>query len=578
MRHLLQALLLACILPLGLQAQPMTAWAKRFSVSTPILSFGKNLNAIAMDSDEAGNLYILGFHRASLLLDSLPISAPYSGAQTGFLLKMDPEGQVIWQRQLTMGSMKALVVRDGWVYVGGEIASAEFGLLSIQRDETGAITTLFAQGNRDGFVAKYSTEGELSWARPYGGIDSENLEKGDLLNALAVDAQGRIFITGSFHKSISFGNGLSFSEPSDRGQTFYLAMLSPEGEAIWARRIDSPLPTDAGNATGASLALSPDGRPAVAIAYSGGGLLLDGEVVFNNNPQGDRGCLLVQYDAQGERQWRLNIKPEQGLIAPFGLEADAQGRLYLGFSHERQVLVGENAQLHYIQTEDNLLKTGLVCLEADGEVRWAQTYFCSNGALSVQPNGQLFLAAVAFRNTVALSESLSLQFEGAGATSLWARFSPDGELVWAHQPQPLEAAPFSTNHNILAGPAGAVYATANFNQTLDFGNGWTLTNGYNSSNFDALYLIKLDDATTPSRQAEALPFRVFPNPAYGSVSVELPAPLLLSAYNLQGQRLAQWALPAGSSTLDLNDLPAGLIVLAGQHGQHRLVQRVQLFR
>lgn len=574
-------LFLACLLivPAVAFAQPEVVWAQRYAVDAPIFSFGKNLNIVAMDTDGADNLYLLGFHRSNLQLQGGTINTPYNGAQTGFLQKLTADGEVAWYRRLTMGDMRALKVKAGKVYVGGEIASAEYGPLQIQRDATGATQTLFAEGYRDAFVAQFDTTGTLGWARAYGGADSEFFEKGDRLNALDVDAAGAIYITGSYHRDMDFGGGIVFSEPSDRGKTFYLARLAPEGALDWAEQIQSPLPIDGGNAEGLGLALSPGGDPIVAIAYSAGGLLLDGEILMNDNQSGDDGCLLVKYDAQGNREWYRNIEPQEGLIVPFGLEADENGRIYLGFSHEQQVLIEETETLAYFQPEDDLLKTALLCWDEDGELIWGNTLFCSNGAMEVHPDGNIYLSAAAFRAEVALSESSALEFATGGSVSLWARFLPDGTLSWAHQPDLLSDPPFSTNHNIAVDGAGRAYASANFNQPLGFGDGWTLSTGYDSPDFDALYLIQLDDSNISTVTDPPISsLQVFPNPARTAIQVELPGTGQLQLFSLTGQPVWGSSHAGGWQAFSLPALPAGIYLLRAQLGTEQLWARIAIGR
>ena len=576
MRHLLPFTFLLFSFISWTCAQPGIGWAKRFSVETPIFSFGKNLNIVAMDTDEAGDLYLLGFHRSDIASDDMTINPPYNGAQTGFLQKMSPDGDLIWYRRLTMGDMRDLEVKAGKVYVGGEIAPAEYGPLQVQRDSAGATQTLFSEGYRDAFLAKYDTTGTLEWARAYGGADSEFFEKGDRLNALAVNDAGSIYITGSYHRDMDFGGEVIFTEPSDRGKTFYLARLTADGDLNWAEQIQSPLPIDGGNAEGLGLALSGD-APVVAIAYSAGGLFLDGEILMNDNQAGDDGCLLAKYSTQGNLQWYRNIEPQEGLIVPFGLESDENGRIYLGFSHEQQVLIEETSSLQYYQDEDDLLKTALLSWDEDGNLLWGKTFFCSNGAMDVHPDGNIYLSAAAFRSEVALSGSTALSFTVGGSVSLWARFLPDGQLSWAHQPTLLEDPPFSTNHNMLVDEAGRAYASANFNQPLSFGDGWSVTTGYETSDFDALYLVQLDDSNISAvQELTPEPLTVFPNPAGNILNIDLPGEGQLQLYSSMGQQVWQGVHSGGLQAFSIPVLPAGIYWLKGYAKGDQFVARIAI--
>jgi len=569
---------LLLLAPALLWAQPEATRGQRFAVSQPIFSFGKNLKFAEMETDPEGNLYLLGFHRAKLRLGEDTISAPYDGAQTSFLMKMDAAGQLLWQRQLTMGDMKALAYRDGFLYVGGEIATAEYGPLKLQQNAAGTTQTLLGQGNRDAFVAKYNAGGELLWARRFGGPDSEDLSKGDHLNDLAVDSQGRIYVCGSYNRRFQLSANWVLEKASDRGKTFYLAALDEAGNALWATELDSPLPTDGGNAEGLSLTLNAEEAPAVAVAYSAGGLLLDGEILLNDNQNGDQGALLLQYDAAGNWQWHLNVEPQEGLILPFGLEAGPEGSLYLAFSHEQQVLMGESRELQYFQEEDGLLKTGLAKVGESGNLDWGHTYFFSDADLDLHLEDGLFLIGAAFRPEVQFPGGSSLSFEGAGSTSLWARIRTDGTLGWAGKPEPVGAAPFSTNHSICADADGATYLSANFNRSLQFAPDIVLDNGYNSPDFDALYLVKLASTEVRAAAGPAVqPLRLFPNPSAGDVSVHLPSTLSLELRNAQGQLLWRQQLPAGHQQLSLAPVPSGVYWLLG-YGEQAVYRARLLLR
>ncbi len=551
---------------LSAQAQPDALWGHRFSVSDPIFSFGKNLKFNDIATDDNGHLYLLGFHRAALLLNGDTISSPYDGAQTGFLMKMTTEGELQWYRRLTMGNMKAVQWQNGTVYVAGEIAPAEFGPLRIQSGADNSTITLLGEGNSDIFLARYDEAGTLLSTARFGGPDSDNLAKGDLVQDMIVDANGQLYFCGSYHRDFSLGDGLSLTEPSNRGKTFYLAALNEDLSPRWLQRIDSPLPTDGGNAEGLALALSGN-RVSVALGYSAGGIILDDEVLLNDNQQGDRGCLLIQYDQNGNRQWFRNLEPEEGLIIPFALEASEDGQLYLGFSHEQQVLIDEAHTLEYLEAEDELLKTGIVSFSNEGEFQWGKAFFFSDADLDLGgTTGDLFFSGATFRTSVAFSSGYSLDFDGPGSTSLWGRLGADGSLRWADKPETPADPPFSTSHQSCADDDAHIYISANFNEDLLFRPDIALDNGYGSDDFDALYLVRVNNTDlTPAREAERVEaLKAFPNPTAGETTLEVPAPTLLQLWSSRGELLQQHQAQPGLFRLSLQGVPAGIYTLTGK--------------
>lgn len=122
---------------------------------------------------------------------------------------------------------------------------------------------------------------------------------------------------------------------------------------------------------------------------------------------------------------------------------------------------------------------------------------------------------------------------------------------------------------------GRAYASANFNQPLAFGSGWSLTTGYDSPDFDALYLIQIDDSNISSVFSPVhQPLRAFPNPAAGSLSVELPGQGQLQLLSSTGQRVWAVAHAGGLQYFTLPALPAGLYLLQGQTRQQRYLARI----
>jgi hypothetical protein len=573
-------LLCALACATSLNAQPASLLARRLAVSDPIVSFGKNIDVASMAADETGNLYLLGFHRADLLLDGELLSLPYSEVQTGFLLKIDAQGTPLWYRQLTMGAMKKVAYRDGYVYVGGEVFPSEFGPLVIQQGEPGTgIVTLFANGNRDGFVAKYDDEGQLAWARTYGGMDWLGLEQGEHLNDLAVGHEGTIYITGSYNRHINFIPAGAFVEASNRDKNFFIAALDPQGEPLWADTFDSAVPGNNGNSEGGAIAVAPDGSVYAALNYNVGGVLLN-QASVTNTYGGQAGGLLLKYSPQGVRQWHRNIEPRSGLFEAFGLQTDAEGQVYFGFGHVGPALLGGQFETRFFQPDDGILKSALARFTADGQCLWGHSFFCTDPAMAIAPDGSAYFAAALFRNEIALAEDFRLQAPGPHTASLWFKLDPQGHAQWGKLPDNIGQPMSNTNHSIVLDAEQYIYATATFNHPMDFGNGWMLETGYDSPNFDALYWLKLDNTgpTAAPPTPQALPLRLFPNPAQDYVHLQLPEDAAVELWTMQGQLLSRRPLPAGSPMLPLEGLPTGTYLVRAVAGQQVYVGKLAVGR
>jgi len=142
-----------------------------------------------------------------------------------------------------------LVDPDGGMILAGTfIGSADFD----PGPEAGALTSL---GGADGFIARYTPNGSLVWARRFGG------DRDERVSALARDAAGNIYLGGGFEGSTAFefaGIGLVLN--SLGGEDGFVAKFSPGGSLLWARRFGG-----GGSDRVAALAVSPAGN-----AYAGG--------------------------------------------------------------------------------------------------------------------------------------------------------------------------------------------------------------------------------------------------------------------------------------------------------------------
>ncbi len=93
-------------------------------------------------------------------------------------------------------------------------------------------TVLTKVGGGDAFLAKYTPDGSLLWAKRAGG---PSYQKG---SGVAVDAHGNILMTGGFLDSITFAAG----EPKQTvltavdGGDIFLAQYAPDGSLLWVKQ------------------------------------------------------------------------------------------------------------------------------------------------------------------------------------------------------------------------------------------------------------------------------------------------------------------------------------------------------
>jgi hypothetical protein len=114
-------------------------------------------------------------------------------------------------------------------------------------------------GGADIFIAKYGPGGDLTWVVTGGG----SLD--DIANAVAIDATGNIYVTGSFVGTANFGGGPMTSADGVYGSDIFVVKYSPNGTHLWSKRMGGRF----GNNWGSGIAIDPTGNVIVGGVFYG---------------------------------------------------------------------------------------------------------------------------------------------------------------------------------------------------------------------------------------------------------------------------------------------------------------------
>ena len=179
-------------------------WFRETNVPEGSLSYG-------VDTDHEGNSYIVGF--TSGIQQPGVVNA---GLGDTFVLKFDPEGELIWGRQFGSSSAdygSAVAVDDeGAVYITG------FTWGSVEAGKSNA-------GERDIFTAKYDAEGNWLWTRQLGTLGDE------WPSDIALDSQGNIHVTGQTDSNLDGTNAGEWDG--------FVAIYDPEGNLTSTQQFGS---------------------------------------------------------------------------------------------------------------------------------------------------------------------------------------------------------------------------------------------------------------------------------------------------------------------------------------------------
>jgi hypothetical protein len=207
---------------------------------------------------------------------------PYGSA----LADRDEPDRLIWSTFLGGSSLDYGIGYsldcDGNHILAGGTYSDDFPTTAGVFDET-------FNGTQDGYIAKISSDGsELLWCT-YLGTDND-----DVCTAVAVDAEGNIFVTG-YTLSSSFPVSVAAFDQTWNGGSgdAFLAKFSTEGALLWSSYLGGN-----GWEWPADLALDPSGNPiVVGLTYSTN--LPTTPDAYDTTPNGDYDGWVAKADASG---------------------------------------------------------------------------------------------------------------------------------------------------------------------------------------------------------------------------------------------------------------------------------------
>ncbi|HPS38567.1 MAG TPA: hypothetical protein PL124_04065 [Candidatus Cloacimonadota bacterium] len=210
-----------------------------------------------------------------------------------------------WAHSIGAGSMERSwdVARDNSdnVFVAGEYADS----LNVQGQ------TFPGYGLSDSFLLKYSSSGDLLWARAWGA------EAEDAALGVDTDAAGNAYVTGYFVGTLNF---LGQTAVSAGVWDIYVAKLDPSGNLVWLRTFGGVL-----SEIGQGIAVSPEGRIYVAGWFAG---TVKFSAEHSLTAAGGSDALILALNSAGDVLW-AHSGASAGVDYAYKVACDDSGNAYL---------------------------------------------------------------------------------------------------------------------------------------------------------------------------------------------------------------------------------------------------------
>jgi hypothetical protein len=348
--------------------------------------------AVAVDGD--GNLIVTGKFDGSIDLGGETLAS--AGSKDVFLAKLNKDGGHIWSKAFG----------DGVEQVGKAVAVDAQGNIAICGSFQGSMSfgggNLTSGGSYDVFLAAFDPSGTRRWDKRFGDTNAQECD------AVGMDVDGNVVITGRFAGQVGFGKALL---TSGGGFDVYVAKFGSDGAIAWNQSFGS-----SGDQIGKSLAIGPDGGVVIGGSFSGTVNFGGGE--FSNPPPAYASIFIAKLDAMGTHVFSKAFGDEsvQNIES---VAVDACGDVFATGSFNGNVDFGGGPL-----TAVGLGDMYLAKLGPKGEYKWAKRYGDDadqyGTAVAVSPLGTMVVAGY-FDGKLDMEGA----FETQGAyDAMFARFEP----------------------------------------------------------------------------------------------------------------------------------------------------------
>jgi hypothetical protein len=267
--------------------------------------------------DAAGNVYITGYFEDTVDFD--PGAGTSNLTSTGgtdtFILKLDSNGDFAWAKSLDGSS------DDGGIGIvldaSGNVHTVGYFQGTVDFDPGAGTSNLTSAGSFDVYIWKLDSNGDYVWAKRIGRTNS------DFPSAIAVDASGNVYTTGTFESWVDFDPGAGTAYLTAAGDyDVFVSKLDSSGDYVWAKRMGG---TDFDYSN--SLAVDASENVYTAGRFQGTVDFDPGAGTSNLTSAGDYDIFVSKLDSSGDYVWAKRMGGT-GYDEANSIALDATGNVY----------------------------------------------------------------------------------------------------------------------------------------------------------------------------------------------------------------------------------------------------------
>lgn len=500
-------------------------------------------------SDGAGNVYMTGSFNGTIDFDPGSGVQNFTASNTSlYIQQLNPAGQLTWVNTFSGGGSimpKKIKYYSNRVYATGSYFQ------TIDFDPGPGNTSINASRYADAYICKYTTGGNLLWAKTLG--DSAAVSANDVF----CDASGNVITGGHFIERGDFDPGTAtyYITPA---ATFdvYISKLDSNGNFVWAKSFPG-----LGGETLDAMDMDANGNIYLCVSFSSSfdadpGLAAT--MMNTTSPTGARA--IIKLDSNGNFVWAVQFgEGTAGFMICHSIAASPAGAVAVGGFY------GDSADFDPSAATDLHAPNGrtdgfLLKLLPNGNRDYVQFYGLPNAGAVISDclfdnAGQLYVSGF-FSDSVRVGS----QFFTADTTGIFL-FKPDaaGQPIWTgNMPGNLDcrlypyAAHFAGN--------GDWYIGAQLKGTMDADPG---SSSFSVTTSSAALAVKLSDAFNVPETDSGNNLLIYPNPSDGRVTIDFknafPAmEIMINVRDVSGRVVLSATGQTGSSAqLDLRSFASG---------------------
>lgn len=372
--------------------------------------------------------------------------------------------------------------------------------------------------------------------------------------ALSCDNAGNVFVVGGFYGlNVTFGNITLTNAATNGTQDIFLVKYNSNGNAVWAKRYGG---TD--HEYGATVVTDAGGALYFAGAFGSSSVNFDSHTVNNASLTGSTDIFIAECDTGGNVSWAKGFGGSS-TDAGTSLVLDNNGRIYLtGTFQSATVSFGSSTVTNSVSTYADIF---LARLDINGNPLWAKSAGGSQddkaNSVACDANGAAYITG-AYQSGSMTVGSYTLTNAGTGLQDIFvARYDSVGTAQWATSVGNTDNEAATC---IAASAGGNFYITGRFfSSPLSFG-ACTAVNV--QPGVPDAFVAKLVAPVSIHEFRDGMELTVFPNPSQGIFSFSLPLDAIsVHVFNSMGEEIKNMKVHGSAEKIDLSQCENGIYFL-----------------